>query len=120
MTRRNWTIFAAMMIAALFLVGCGSDGDRGMAGPAGPPGPPGEAGEAGAGADTSTLEAAITELQETVDELTEKTDTATTPFALTEETMTIPEILGGKKGTASAADLKAAAAKISGAVERDV
>ena len=38
MTRRNWTIFAAMMIAALFLVGCGSDGERGMVGPAGPAG----------------------------------------------------------------------------------
>ena len=79
MTRRNWTIFAAMMIAALFLVGCGSDGDRGMAGPAGPPGdaptaeevaealladdmavemltgPEGEAGEAGAPGDVEEV-----------------------------------------------------------------
>ena len=30
--------FAAMFVAGLFLVGCGSDGDSGMMGPAGPPG----------------------------------------------------------------------------------
>ena len=49
MTRRNWTIFAAMVVAALFLVGCGGDdgatGPQGMQGPAGPAGPAGEPGE---------------------------------------------------------------------------
>ena len=37
MTRRNWMAFAAMLVAALFLAGCGG-GDDGMAGAMGPPG----------------------------------------------------------------------------------
>ena len=49
MTRRNWTIFAAMFVAALLLVGCG--GDDGSTGPQGMQGMAGEAGAAGAAGD---------------------------------------------------------------------
>ena len=115
MTRRNWMAFAAMFVAALFLVGCGSDGDSGMMGPAGPPGEaPSEEEiaeivedvleEEPPEADTSELEDAITALTAQVEALTEKTADPMAP----------PEILGGKKSGLSAADLAAAATKVAG------
>ena len=106
MTRRNWTIFAAMMIAALFLVGCGSDGDTGMMGPAGPPGEAPSEEEiaeiveeaveehAPEAPDTSEIDDAIAALEAAVDALENPAADPTTP-----------EILGGMKDDASKADL---------------
>ena len=107
--------FAAMLVAALFLVGCSSDGDSGMAGPMGPAGEAPSDEEIAAvveaavdeavaeqpDADTTELDAAIAALTEQIAELTA-------------EPATIPEILDGKKSTLSAADLAAASTKIAG------
>ena len=110
MTRRSWMAFAAMFVAALFLVGCSSDGDTGMAGPAGPPGEPPSEDEIaavveevveGTETDTSELEETITALEEQIAELTA-------------EDPTIPEILGGMKDSTGAADLAAASKKVAG------
>ena len=101
--------FATLFVAALFLVGCGSDGDSGMMGPAGPPGEPPSDEEIAEivedvleedppAADTSELEDAIAALETQVADLMA-------------EDPTIPEILGGMKDTASAADLTEAADK---------
>ena len=100
MTRRNWTIFAAMFVAALFLVGCGSDGDRGMAGPAGPPGPAGEPGEAGGAGEAPTEE----EIETIVEDVIEETGDSETVNLLS---MTAGECIMASLGATAAAASKA-------------
>ena len=83
----------AILVGALFLAGCSSDGSTGPAGPAGPAGPPGETGPAGP-------EGPAAEVEDKVDEL------AMTPAER------ILSSLGGTAPTGSKDDMAAREAAI--------